>query len=132
MIDRRQHRRIITLRNFGWLILVLVFALATVNVVSEFRAPRGNDYGRLSKRETRPDVKVSPQTPEVVQEGPTPGYVSNPATEQPLATEQPSNPPVAAVPPQPVNANIVAIVGDSSGVTVITPKRKLRGGFPER
>jgi len=96
MIDRRQHRRIITLKNFGWFLLVSVFALATVNVVSEFRAPRGHDYGRLSKREVRSEVKVSTQTPEVVQEGPTPGYVSNLATEQPTSSLPALTPPSAS------------------------------------
>jgi len=140
MIDRRLHRRIITLRNFGWFILVLVFALATVNVVSEFRAPRGNDYGRLSKREPRQEVTVSTQAPEVVQEAPTPPAIGGadalvrPPVELTPATEQPRLDAAAwraGAPAAPADGRI-AIVGDQSGVTVISPKRKLRGGFPER
>jgi hypothetical protein len=132
MIERRRHRRIVTLKNFAGFILVLAVALAVANFVSEHRAPRTNDYGRLSRRELPHAPDVSTPAPEVVQEAPVaesapPLAAPTTLVEQPMtpsptpATQQPSNP--ATAPSQ------VAIVGDEHGVSIITPKHKLRGGF---
>jgi hypothetical protein len=134
MIERRKHRRIVTLKNFAGFILVLAVALAVANVISEHRAPRTNDYGRLSRRELPHAPDVSTPAPEVVHEAPVAEsspppeapttLVEQPMAPSPIATQPPSNP--ATTPAAPTQ---VAIVGDEHGVTIITPKHKLRGGF---
>jgi len=135
MIERRHRRRIITLKNFAGFILVLAVALAVVNVISEHRAPRTNDYGRLSRRELPHAPDPSTPAPEVVQEAPVAEssppaaapttLVEPPMTPSTMATQPPSNPATAP----PANPSKVAIVGDEHGVTIVTPKHKLRGGF---
>jgi hypothetical protein len=135
MIERRKHRRIVTLKNFAGLILVLAVALAAANFISEHRAPRTNDYGRLSRRELPHAPNVSTPAPEVVQEAPVAEsspppeapttLVEPPMTPIPIATQPPGNPATTAT----GNPTQVAIVGDERGVSIITPKHKLRGGF---
>ena len=57
-----KHRRIITLRHFALFVVVALVALAALNVISELRAPRGNEYGRPAPVErvstNAPDVEV--------------------------------------------------------------------------
>jgi hypothetical protein len=140
MDDRRRHRRIITLKNFGWFTLAIVVALGAINVFSEWRAPRSNDYGRLTQREIR---RVSPAISPRVREAPVVGGANAPVRPGDdavlLDTTQPQQPPLAApagqvrapAPPATVSASDrVAIVGDENGVAIVTPKHKLRGGFP--
>lgn len=129
MIERRQHRRIITLKNFGRVILVAFLAWAAMNVISELRAPRGNEYGRITKRDidrTAPALSTRAPQVEVVEESPAPAaepalappLSPPPSPPRPLAIQQPSNP-----------ASTISIVGDENGVTIVTPRHKLRGGF---
>src|SRR5947207_1967216 len=66
MIERRRHRRIITLRHFGLVVVIALVALAAMNVISELRAPRGNVYGRV---ETVKQVPVPVPHVQVVREG---------------------------------------------------------------
>ena len=131
MIERRRHRRIVTLKNFARFILVALLALAAINVASELRAPRDNDYGRLTRRELRRTPVVSTRAPEVIHEAPvveTPGRadaVVRPGGEAALL--EPPPPPGNSAARQPSNS--IAITGDESGITITTPTHKLRGGF---
>ena len=83
--ERRQHVRIVTLRNFAWLTLASVLILAAINVMSELRAPHANDYGRILNKQiiASPEPSTT-QTAEVtpVEEGASVGsenLVDNPA-----------------------------------------------------
>jgi len=143
--ERRQHVRIITLRNFAWFVLASVLVLAAINVMSELRAPHANDYGRiLNKQIVASPEPSTTQTAEVapVEEGASVGsenLVDQPM-DPPVVTQQPRLDAAAwqtrasAAPLEPVtttraSGDKVAIVGDESGVAVVTPKHKLRGGW---
>jgi len=127
MIERRKHRRIITLKNFGRFILVALVALAAMNIASELRAPRGNEYGRpqpVKQLSTRaPEVNVvhesdAPPTPVIPSVSEGPGAV--------VGGTRPDQIPRYARD----DNDRIAIVGDQNGVAIVTPKHKLRGGFP--
>jgi|GEM_PF-3335201 len=133
MIERRKHRRIITLKNSAVAIFVALAALAAINIASEVRAPRGNIYGRIApppppppRTATHaPDVPVvseseAPPTTVIPSESEGPASVGGTMLLPPSnpATVQPSNP-----------STKIAIVGDSSGVAIVSSKHRLRGGF---
>ena len=144
MIERRKHRRIVTLKNFARFILVAILALAAMNVISEHRAPR-DDFGRLTIRELSRTPVISTPAPEVVHEAPVveavgradalvrPGGEAASLETSPgnQATRQPGNPPTEQLSNSPTQQpnNRIAITGDESGVTITTPIHKLRGGF---
>jgi hypothetical protein len=117
MIERRKHRRIVTLKNFGRFMLVALLALAAMNVVSEHRAPREHEYGRPVQQQP----VVSTPAPEVIHEAPAP--VTAPALAETPPPPPPSNPATQSP------SNSISITGDESGITIATPKHKLRGGF---
>src|ERR1043165_352151 len=130
MIERRKHRRIITLKNCAAFIVIALSALAALNIASEMRAPKSNVYGRVEpvlRVETKtPDVAVIPEAP-----------ASVPMQELTLATDPTPAPLVSQAPPpsNPATEQLsnpstkIAIVGDSDGVSIVTPKHRLRGGF---
>jgi hypothetical protein len=137
MIERRKHRRIVTLKNFGWFMIVALLVLGAMNVVSEHRAPR-DDYGRLTKRELSRTPVSSTRAPEVVHEAPVveaegradalvrPGgetALLEPPPPSNTATQQPSNLQNHQA------SKSISITGDESGITITTPAHKLRGGF---
>jgi hypothetical protein len=64
--DRRKHKRILTLKNFGIFVAVLVVAFVAISIRSEMRSLRPGDYGRLFRREVPPPVEPKPM--EVVSE----------------------------------------------------------------
>lgn len=137
--ERRQHIRIVTLRNFAWLTLASVLILAAINVMSELRAPHANDYGRILNKQiiASPEPSTT-QTAEVtpVEEGASVGsenLVDNPAPVTPVQAA-PAPPPQLTTSPTAIAADAngtgkVAIVGDESGVAIVSPKHKLRGGW---
>ena len=138
MIERRKHRRIVTLKNFARLIVVALVALAAMNVVSELRAPRGNDYGRIVRHEidrASPALSTPAPTLPVVREGGADALV-RPHDEVVLTEPASPEPPrldaaawQAGAPAAPPDASRVSIVGDESGVSVVAGRHKLRGGF---
>jgi hypothetical protein len=120
MIERRKHRRIVTLKNFGRFTLVALLALAAMNVVSEHRAPREHEYA--------PPVQqapfVSTPAPEVIHEAPV-----IPSVARDLGGGAAPQPP-AQIPRYARDDNgTIAIAGDESGITITTPTHRLRGGF---
>jgi len=151
--DRRQRKRYLTLKNFGWAMLVFGVLIVGVNIASELRGTRA-DYGRLFQREI-PDPIVQKKAPvEVVTEeqpAPVPDQThADPMLLQPQAREQwlHDTPlaPAAAIQPIPIEAERaeaavasgetrVAIVGGTEGVTVVKNERRkpvLSGGFGRR
>jgi hypothetical protein len=132
MIERRKHRRIVTLKNFARFILVALLVLAAMNVISEHRAPRHIEYA--------PAVQQTPvastPAPEVVHEAPAPPATPLLAETPPpqelspanQATQQLGNSASNSTPTQ-QPSNRISITGDESGITITTPTHKLRGGF---
>jgi len=139
--ERRQRVRILTLKNFGRAVLVIVVLLVAANLVSEARRGRKGDYGRLFGHEVAKSDTVAPRKVEIVTEAPVedrnssdPLLVAPAAREQYLDTGQ-VNP---TTPAQPIEARQpllepsrgrVAIVGDEGGVSVLGTQKKLGGGF---
>lgn len=51
VVDRRRRKRILTLRNVRNAFLVLLVIVAGMNIRSEMREPKDDDFGRLYERE---------------------------------------------------------------------------------
>jgi len=137
--DRRQRRRILTIRNSAILMLsvaVLVAAISTYNAAR--RAPAG-EYGRLFGSDAPATNSAISRNVDVIQEGPIgeqsaadPMLVAPAAREQQLAN---TIAPVAPPPPPPprpapvaspsaignVSGHGTTIVGDGNGVAVVRP-----------
>jgi hypothetical protein len=144
--DRRQRKRYLTLKNFGWATLVFVILFVGISIRSELRGTTA-DYGRLFQREI--DVQVVQKPVEVVREQapePVPDQThADPMLLEPMAREQwlygdPLAPQTAQQqhPPARAEASVaagqtrVAIVGGTEGVTVVQRERRkpvLSGGF---
>ena len=146
--DRRRHVRVLTLKNFGWAMLVLVVGFAVISIRSEFTNsdPKPGQYGRLYDHEVLPVAEQAP--PEVVreegqpvddQDAADPMLVQPAARAQWLTGEEPEPVATTAAPTR-VEASTtgsgpLAIVGDSSGVSVVQHDRakpQLSGGFGRR
>ncbi len=131
--ERRQRRRIVTLRNFAWLTLVSLLAFAAISLRSELRGRHMHDYGRLVDHQV--DAKIERKPVEVIDEStPAPQTRSEPMEVVSLDAP-PTPPPVAvssaSVAPVPGDSR-VAIVGGPEGVKIVqqTARRPLlRGGF---
>jgi hypothetical protein len=135
--ERRQHVRIVTLRNFGWLTLALAIAFIAISFRSELRGRHMNDYGRLTRHQyTPPDAEHRPV--EVIEEG-TASEPLQPAQEmvvvpvdQPPQMQMPEAVVTSQVMPAPADGSRVTIVGGPEGVTIVKqPRRRpqLSGGF---
>jgi hypothetical protein len=142
--DRRQHRRYLTLKNFGIVTLVLMALFVAISIRSEMRGRTPGEFGRLFQREVALDVQQKPV--EVVHEAPAP--VPDATHADPLLTEpmaraqwlQDQNASAMLIPAAttPVTTDVrphgsdVAIVGGSEGVAVVQQERRkpvLSGGF---
>jgi hypothetical protein len=123
--ERRQHVRILTIRNFGGALLVLLIALATANLISELRAPHRGEYGRLTIRAE----PVTLKQPEVVTEGEVPDETpAGPATT--LLSESVSVAPAPSPAHQPAMLS-VKTAGEAAGVApshVVGDHVKIVGG----
>ena len=150
--DRRQSRRILTLRNLGSAALILAVVFLVVTIHSEMRKPAPDHYGRLFSREIarsngavpKPKIEVVPEATVGDQTAADPTLVAPAAREQYLGVNPPPAPTPAPQPssaadqfvrPQPIlhrDSGKVTIVGDSSGVAVVqsstAPSHKLSGG----
>lgn len=145
--DRRQRRRIVTLKNFRNVSIAALLIFMAITIYSETRGPRAGDYGRLYSSEM-PAREVAKQGVEVVQEAATAPAVADeshadPTLVEPMAraqwlaanaSEPRSQQPVSAtiVPPPTTRGGDVTIVGGPEGVTVVRGERKravLKGGF---
>jgi hypothetical protein len=134
--DRRQRRRILTIRNCAISMLsmaVLVAAISTYNAAR--RAPAG-EYGRLFGSDAPATNSAISRNVDVIQEGTVyDERTADPMLVAPAAREQPppanTNAPVAP-PPRPapvaspsaignVSGHGTTIVGDGSGVAVVRP-----------
>jgi len=127
--DRRKRKRILTLKNFGILVAVLIVAFFAISVASEMRSFAPGAYGRLFRREL-PPPSIQSQPMEVVREEPPPAGNTAPIFVEPIERPQPA-PPIVSTASIPGETN-VAVVGGPEGVTIVRrEKRKpeLTGGF---
>jgi hypothetical protein len=139
--ERRQHVRILTIKNFGLALLVLLVVIAAANIISEMRPTRSGEYGRLTIRDEPVVVKHPPQvvTEAEVPEGPAtmpPASLLSVATvPPPVQTFQQTPKPAGEGAGAPLShaGGPVTIVGGPDGVHVesahheATPK--LSGGI---
>ena len=134
--ERRQHVRIVTLRNFGWLSLAVVVVFAAISIRSELRGRNMHDYGRLVDRQLK--TEIEPRKPVEVIEENAPAAAPRTQSEPMIIIDANTPPPqqsAAAMSPQfapPPGDGRVAIVGGPEGVTVVRqPRRRplLSGGF---
>lgn len=130
--DRRQSKRILTLKNARWALLVFAVAATAVTIQSEMRRNIADDYGRLfGKQVAREDGVVKPKF-DVVKEAPVvdqtaadPLLVAPAAREQYLGVADNALQPVAnsvMTTAQPLDAprgGNIAIVGGTDGVSIV-------------
>ncbi len=140
--DRRQRRRYLTLKNFGYAALAAGVIFVGISIRSEMRGTGPANYGRLVAREIPP---VEQKAVEVVTETPTvdqdqthadPMLLQTAAREQWLQAQ--TTTPVAVDIPQRAAASMasgetdVVIVGGPEGVKIVQRERRkptLTGGF---
>lgn len=147
--DRRQHRRILTIKNSAITMLSLAVVFATISIASDARRGKASDYGRLFGTQVGDPSRGVSRNVEVVHEGavadqsaPDPMLVAPAAREQllmaksnvdptPVTTsEVPAPPrPIVVVPPNP-NAHGTTIVGDGNGIVVAKPPASSTAAHP--
>jgi hypothetical protein len=65
--DRRQRRRILTLKNFGKVALGMIIFFAGLTMQSNYRKTDTNgDYGRLLGKQVSSHVAIEPRIPDIV------------------------------------------------------------------
>ena len=143
--DRRQHRRILTLKNFWKFVLVILAIFAGITIEANLRHPKTTDYGRLYRNRVQQTSTVS-RKQEIVQEGQIndataadPTLVGAQARAQILTGEADkpltqTAPPAPTLPPTAVqdSAGRYVISGGPEGVTLVqknNAKPVLGGGF---
>ncbi len=127
IVERRRHRRILTLRNFRRFILFMAILVTGLVVQSDLRQSASGDYGRLfgkqvSRQTEVKKVDVVREAPVVDQTSADPLLVAPAAREQYLGATTTVMPPVVTTTTQP--SGNVAIVNGPNGVTIV------RGGEP--
>jgi hypothetical protein len=104
--DRRQGRRILTLKNFRNAAVAVVVLIAAVTIYAKFRTPKTADnYGRLYQGQIQTPA-VNPKQPDIIQEaapisdadGADPTILSAAARAQYLGTDTPAPAPSAIAP----------------------------------
>ncbi len=152
--DRRSRKRIVTLKNFGWVVAALVVTFVGLTVWSSTRHNGSEGYGRLFGKQVarqneipQPKFDVIKEAPVADQTAPDPYLVEPAARAQYLGVEQASA--TAGVQPiaidQPVATSTqsldaprgggksVTIVGGSNGVAIVKradgQKPTLSGGI---
>ena len=140
--DRRQRKRYLTVRNFGYALIAAAILFLGITIRSEMRGAGPADYGRLVEREL--PKKVEQKSVDVVREAPTVDAEqthADPMLTEPMARErwlhaEPA--PVAVEVPARAAAAMatgetdVVIVGGPEGVKIVQRERRrptLSGGF---
>ncbi|HVE71937.1 MAG TPA: hypothetical protein VNI54_11250 [Thermoanaerobaculia bacterium] len=131
--DRRQHKRYLTLKNFGIATVAAAVVFAGITIRSEMRGRKPGEFGRLFQNEMATDVEQ--KSVEVVKETPPAAIVdAAPVQPAPFVIEDVGGPVVPPAPaPVRASASEVAVVGGPDGVSVVRkeprPKPVLTGGF---
>jgi hypothetical protein len=150
--DRRQHRRILTIRNCAISMLSIAVVIASVSIDNNSKHGPATDYGRLfGKRVAAPKDSIERKA-DIINEGTVADQAAaDPMLVAPAAREQllmansnvPANvpattaAPVAPVAPAPARtAGEVTITGDGNGVAIVhppatssAPRKVLTGGI---
>ena len=134
--ERRKHVRILTIKNFGRAMLVLVIALVAANIISEMRKPRPGEFGRLTLDAKpvavkHPEVVTESEVPDETPVGPTTSLVTEPPAPPARSVAQQSVVPAGRI--AGATQNHVTIVGGADGIHVETAHGdatpKLSGGI---
>jgi hypothetical protein len=127
--DRRQRRRILTIRNCAIAMLSIAVVVATISTYNAARRAPAGEYGRLFRGQvTTTNTPISRKN-DVIEEGAVDDQrAADPMLVAPAAREQllraDTNAPVAPAPGTPsapanVSAHGTTIVGDGNGVAVV-------------
>jgi hypothetical protein len=150
--DRRQHRRILTVKNCAISMLSVAVIFASISVYNEMRRGPAGEYGRLFGNQVGTPNDAITRKVDVVNEGPVadqsapdPMLVAPAAREQILMANSnvavtPKPAPIFVAPPPSAIGDVrghgTTIVGDGSGVTVVkapatstAPRPVLSGGI---
>ena len=132
MIERRQHRRIVTLKNFGWLMVFLLVVFIGLSIDRSRGASEG--YGRIVDGEIAANDDIRPKPQVIIEAPPVPDQnaadpllLSAAAREQeflststtPAVTVTPIAAAQMATPVDTRGSGAVSIVGDSGGVAIV-------------
>src|SRR3954470_8137519 len=128
--DRRQRRRILTIKNCAITMLSLAVIFASISIYNEARRAPAGEYGRLFGSQVPPANETISRNVDVIKEGPVDDQrAADPMLVAPAAREQlllaNTNVPVAPAPaPAPpaigtVSGHGTTIVGDGNGVAVV-------------
>ena len=74
--DRRQRKRILTLKNFAKAMLAAAILLAALIVQSDLRHPANDTYGRLFGKQVSGHTEVTQPKYDIVREAPVPDQTS--------------------------------------------------------
>jgi hypothetical protein len=136
--DRRQRRRILTIKNCAISMLSVAVLVAAISTYNEARRSPAEEYGRLFGSQVPATNTTIPRNVDVIKEGPIDDQrAADPMLVAPAAREQlllaNTNVPVAPAPaPRPapvaspsaignVSGHGTTIVGDGNGVAVVRP-----------
>jgi len=131
--DRRQSRRILTIRNCAISMLAIAVVFASISIYNEHRHAAAGEYGRLFGSQVSAANDGVARKNDVVTEGPVadqsapdPMLVAPAAREQLLVAKTNTAPPATtttiapvATPQVPASAHGTTIVGDADGVKIV-------------
>jgi hypothetical protein len=136
--DRRQRRRILTIKNCAMTMLGVAVVFASISIYSASRRGKGGDYGRLFGSQVGAPNRGVSRNFEVVREGsvddqsaPDPMLTAPAGREQflmaksnvdptPVSASQASPAPIVVVPAN-AKTHETTIVGDGNGIVVAKP-----------
>jgi hypothetical protein len=134
--DRRQRRRILTIKNCAMTMLGIAVVFASISIYSESRRGKAADYGRLFGSQVGAPNRGVARNVEIVHEGsvddqsaPDPMLVAPAGREQLLMAKSNVDPtpasttsasPIVVVPTN-TNTHETTIVGDGNGIVVAKP-----------
>lgn len=145
--DRRQRKRVLTLKNFGKVSLALAIVLVGITIVSDLGHKANGDYGRLFGKQVSRQTEIARKPPDVIREAPPvvvdqtaadPMLIAPAAREQYLGVDFANQPVMASGAMTAASLDAprgpgTSIVGGPEGVTLVrgeTPKPPaLSGGI---
>src|SRR6266513_287026 len=121
--DRRQRRRILTLKNLGKVAIGMLIFFAGLTMQSNYRKTDTNgDYGRLLGKQVSSHVAIEPRKPDIVAVPIQDQTAADPLLVAPAAREQwlgvNGSPPATALAPQ---TDSSAVAGPS-GIVIVRGK----------
>jgi hypothetical protein len=145
--DRRQRRRILTIKNCAMTMLGVAVVFASISIYSASRRGKADDYGRLFGSQVGAPTRDVSRNIEVVHEGsvadqsaPDPMLAAPAAREQllmaksnvdptPASPSQVTPAPIVVVPAN-AKAHETTIVGDGNGIVVAKPPASSTAAHP--